>query len=135
MPYARGPALKGIGEVANELQADLLQFYNTGTQVRVCSPLARNIPEGCEILSVRARFYQYVSLNGQRITPVTRTLRNSAGSSIVRASINGRTFAGEVLSIFDHLQTGLPSSHLFAHVRWMKDIEDSPLDEDVWSPL
>lgn len=93
---------------------------------------------GCVILASRARFYQHVTLNGRRITPVSRSLRNSAGSSIVRVSWAGHIYAGEVLAVFDHLQTGLPPTStppLFAHMRWMKKVEEDILDEDVWSLL
>lgn len=127
-----------MGEVPREGLVDVLTFYNTGPLTRVCSALDRNPPMGCAILTSRARFYQYVTLNGRRITPVSRSLRNSAGSSIVRASWDGRIYSGEVLSVFDHLQTGLPAtfaSPLFAHIRWMKSTEDNVLDDDVWSPL
>ena len=124
--------------VEKEIVMALLQFYNTGTLLRVCLPLERNPPEGTAILSTKAKFYQHVALNGRRVTPVSRTLRNCAGSSIVRANINGRIYAGEVLAFFDHLQSGLPYATrppLFAQMRWMKKTEDFPLREDFWQQL
>ena len=55
--YERGPALKGKAkDVEKEIVMALLQFYNTGTLLRVCLPLERITPEGTAILSTKAKF-------------------------------------------------------------------------------
>ena len=100
--------------------------------------MEREPPEGSVILSERAKFYQYFTLNGRRVTPVTRTKRHSAGLSIVYASWGGSTYAGEVVAVFDHLQAGFLAGNvppLFAHMRWIKGTGDLPLSEDYWELL
>lgn len=132
----RGPLVPGrIGEVDQDILLDLLRFYNAEGVNQVCLALERHPPVGSVTLSERARFYQYVTLNGRRITPLSRSLRSSAGSSIIRALFNGAKFAGELLSVFDHLQPGFAAPSLFGHVRWMRKIEDCPLEENVWVNL
>ena len=137
--YERGPAVSDkAGELSKEVLMELHRFYNAGPLIRVCFALDRNPPEGSVILSSKAKFYQHITLNGRRITPISRSCRASAGSSIVRAHWNDCIYAGEVLAFFDHLQSGLPSATrppLFAQMRWMKKTEDFPLREDFWQQL
>ena len=137
--YERGPAVSDkAGELSKEVLMELHRFYNAGPLIRVCFALDRNPPEGSVILSSKAKFYQHITLNGRRITPISRSRRASAGSSIVRAHWNDCIYAGEVLAAFDHVQAGFPaegSPPLFVHMRWMKRVEDTVFEEDYWAGL
>ncbi|KAG2126419.1 hypothetical protein BD769DRAFT_1668427 [Suillus cothurnatus] len=66
--------------------------------------------------------------------PLSRSTRESSGSSIVKVSI-GEDFAyGEVVNIFSHVQHGFANgSQLLAKFRWMKELPLSPVDDDPWS--
>ncbi|KAF7346894.1 hypothetical protein MVEN_01441600 [Mycena venus] len=75
-------------------------------------------------------------LDGRRITPTSRSERNTAGSSIVQARINNKRHAGEIRSIFVHRQPGVQGSSetVLAAVAWMKRSEHTPLENPkfVW---
>ncbi|KAJ7674142.1 hypothetical protein B0H17DRAFT_1082740 [Mycena rosella] len=89
-----------------------------------------------QMLGSFAETYNYVLLNGCRLTPTTRSKRSSAGSSMIQFQFNGEPYAGEIRVIFRHKQTGVTSSEdtLLAFVAWMKPSTETPLDDDefIW---
>lgn len=107
---------------------------------RVFYPLERDIPAGANLLMNTAQFYQWIDLDGRRITPLSQSLRNSAGSSIVKAchGDNAQEYSGEVLNIFHHRQLGVENDEqdvLLAEIRWMREEDVSPVVDDPWSDL
>ncbi|KAJ7927125.1 hypothetical protein B0H13DRAFT_1570346, partial [Mycena leptocephala] len=89
-------------------------------------------------LILHADSYDYALLDGRRITPTRRSMRNTLGSSIMQAKFGNDTCAGAIRAILLHRQPGVPESGdtLLAMVAWMKESEFSPLDDDesgfVW---
>ncbi|KAJ7868029.1 hypothetical protein B0H14DRAFT_2730307 [Mycena olivaceomarginata] len=81
--------------------------------------------------------YNFALLDGRRITPTSRSERNTAGSSIVQARINNKRHAGEICSIFVHRQPGVQSETVLAAIAWMKRSEHTPLENPkfVWDQL
>lgn len=92
-------------------------------------PLPLNADEDLEsplpILDGCACFYEYVLVDGRRITPLSNNLRKSAGSSIIKVLWDGDMFAGEVLSFFHHDQPCVNDKTLFAEVKWLKHLPDT----------
>ena len=117
------------------VQLALLNHYNTDGRIRVYSMLTRSPPEGANLLKQTAQFLNYALLDGRRITPLSRSQRESAGSSIICINWQGRTHSGEVLNIFEHNQYILGSPMLFAEIRWMKQSAYSPVDDNPWLGL
>ncbi|KAJ7811039.1 hypothetical protein B0H13DRAFT_1566400, partial [Mycena leptocephala] len=85
-------------------------------------------------------YYEYALLDGRRITPTTRSTRNKAGSSIIRAWFkNGEervACVGEVRAIFVHRQLEIPHSDDTALivVEWLVESDYTPLNADsfIW---
>ncbi|KAJ7859019.1 hypothetical protein B0H14DRAFT_3631304, partial [Mycena olivaceomarginata] len=88
------------------------------------------------VLHSYADTYQYVLLDGRRLTPTTRSRRQSAGSSLIQVIFDGEPFAGELHTVFRHKQVGIPDSQhtLLAFLRWMIPSGRTPLDGDkfIW---
>ena len=59
--------------------------------------------------------------------PLSCAQRNSAGASIILYEWQDRHYAGEVLNLFHHIQRDITDSTLFAELRWMKEVELSPI--------
>lgn len=78
--------------------------------------------------------YDFALLDGRRITPTSRSSRNSAASAIIQARIGNEREAGEILSLFIHNQTGISNSGntLLAAIRWMKKSDFTPLEEKTF---
>ncbi|KAJ7665810.1 hypothetical protein B0H17DRAFT_1090260 [Mycena rosella] len=116
------------------MRLGLVNYYNwRGHKVHLTR--ARPAEGNSQMLGSFAETYDYVLLDGRRLTPTTRSKRSSAGSSIIQFQFNGEPYAGEIRVIFRHKQTGVPSSEdtLLAFVAWMK----TPLDDDefIWYDL
>ncbi|KAJ7027050.1 hypothetical protein C8F04DRAFT_889126, partial [Mycena alexandri] len=83
--------------------------------------------------------YNYVLLDGRRITPTSRSTRNTIGSSLIQGRFGNETSAGEVRAVLVHRQPGVPNSEhtVLIMVAWMKESDFSPLDEDdggfIWN--
>lgn len=121
-----GAVANPTGSLSDNARAALYNRYNQVTKA-IYYPLDRHIPHGAFILNSCAQFYNYALLDGRRITPLSRSLRNSAGSSIIQSIWNDTTYAGEVLNIFHHPQKGVARSILFAEIRWMKKLDLCPM--------
>ena len=62
-------------------------------------------------------------------------MRSSAGSSIVKLTMHGARYGGEVQQIFCHDQPGIMDNTLFAKVAWMIPQSLSPIEDDPWHDL
>ena len=84
------------------------------------------------ILNSYAKFYSYAIHNGRRIYSLERSCQSNAGSSIIKyIHLHNNIYsAGVVINIFKHRQGDLET--LFAEVRWMKMIDQTPLTKDIW---
>lgn len=132
MRYQPGSIAQQRGTLSEGCQASLAAFYNAVLDFRVHHVLNRVHSADSLPLSQVAQFYEYALLQGRRITPLTRSRRKSAGSSLISIEWHGRWYAGEVLSIFHHLQSDLLVQPLFAEIRWLKPLDISPIDGDPW---
>lgn len=129
-----GSQISGIHTLSDPAQAALLRHYNTGGIQRVHHFLTRKPPRGSKLLKPTAvRFYEYALLDGWRITPITRTRRRTAGSSLVKIVWEGKTFAGVVETIFRHDQPGIMEDRVWTEIRWMKHLDLIPAEDDPWS--
>ena len=109
-------------------QASVCKLYKTmGHHVR--SPLDLDPPSTSSLISLIARQYNCALFRGRRITPLFRSKRDNVGSSLIQARRSSRTFAGEILSVFHHIQRGLQTP-LLTEVRWLlpwhESIESGP---------
>jgi hypothetical protein len=112
----------------------LIIHYNRAGD-RVYGALDRNPPRGTCRLKTSATFFDYILLNGRRIVPVQRTLRKSAGSSIVKAIIHGKKYCGTVHSFFRHDQPDIFDGTIWAELAWMEEQDLSAVNDDPWSDL
>lgn len=82
------------------------------------------------MLSPYVDFYDFALLDGKRLTPTTRSRRNTAGSSLIQARYKGDAYAGEIHHILRHRQTGVsePKDTILVYISWMKRSNLTPLD-------
>lgn len=81
-------------------------------------------------------FYDFALLDGRRITPASKSTRESFGSSLIKARVGPDFYYGEIISIFSHVQpNAADGSQLQAEFRWMKELALSPVQDDPWSEL
>ncbi|KAJ7725788.1 hypothetical protein B0H16DRAFT_1241805, partial [Mycena metata] len=115
------------------IRRGLYSYYNKD-QRRVHYPMDQNPAPNTSPLASHAEIYNFALLDGRRITPTSRSSRNTAGSSIVQARIANKRYAGEIRSIFVHRQPGVPDSSetLLASIAWMKRSDYTPLDNPVF---
>ncbi len=132
-----GSAVRNLDELPGKLQAVLVKYYNNDGNIKIHFPLDRNPPAGSAELVRNTQFYEYVTLDGRRITPTSRTRRSTAGSSIVQAQWKDQHRVGEVVSIFHHVQAGSEDVILFAEMRWMTKSNASATraEDDPWDEL
>lgn len=83
------------------------------------------------MLSPFVDFYNFALLDGKRLTPTTRSRRNTAGSSLIQARYEGVAYAGEIRNIIRHRQPGVshPADCILAHISWMKRSNLTPLND------
>ncbi|KAJ7793796.1 hypothetical protein B0H13DRAFT_1675487 [Mycena leptocephala] len=115
----------------------LVDYYNKdGVRVSLEDFNFGGTTSKTEVLHSYADTYNYVLLDGRRLTPTTRSRRKTAGSSLVQVIFDGEPFAGELDTIFRHKQVGIPDSEqaLLAFIRWMVPSGRTPLDDDkfIW---
>ncbi|KAJ7305462.1 hypothetical protein DFH08DRAFT_825153 [Mycena albidolilacea] len=126
-------------EKLDDLIRQGLEYYYNKDQPQVHYLLAVNPSPNTSTLASHAETYNFALLDGRRITPTSRSERNTAGSSIVQARINNKRHAGEIRSIFVHRQPGVQGSSetVLAAVAWMKRSEHTPLENPkfVWDQL
>ena len=129
-----GPIVPGSHSISEVVQSALLQYYNLGGIQKVHHFLARAPSAGSRLLKPTAtRFYEHALLDGQRITPTTRTHRKTAGSCLVKVIWEEKMFAGIVENIFRHDQPGMMDTTIWAEMRWMKYLDLAPIEGDPWS--
>ncbi|KAJ7193720.1 hypothetical protein GGX14DRAFT_301290, partial [Mycena pura] len=82
------------------------------------------------MLSPFVTFYNYALLDGKRITPTSRSRRNTAGSSLIQYRYADAAHVGEVRHVIRHQQPGVTveDDRILAHVEWMKRSNLTPLD-------
>jgi hypothetical protein len=131
----------GRRPLSDSARASLHYLYNLDrpeNMKRVTYLNDRHRPTGSHILVDSAIYYEYFNLDGHRITPLDRSLRSTAGSSIVKVVYDDQTYGAEIISLFSHSQRGIPDAEqppLYAEVRWMIELDISPTVDDPWSDL
>lgn len=132
--YELGPVVSEFQQLSDRARAALYSRYNTD-QPTVRYVLERDVNDSLAVLNNYGCDYQFVVLDGRRLTPHLHNLRDSAGSSIVKVVWKGVMHAGELVSIFRHRQDGFGDSSLFAEVRWMIEVPERRLVDDPWRDL
>lgn len=84
---------------------------------------------------MRARFYKHFLLEGRRITPTSTSLKTSASSALIKATIDGKMCVGEVMAVFQHAQPRMGETQTFVEMRWMIQELLSPVEGYPWAPL
>jgi hypothetical protein len=128
-----GPPIARVTDELGGYALDALKNHYNRERECVHHILDRNPPLGSQRLRRTATFYEYILLDGRRITPTQRTLRKNAGSSLIKTVIHGQRFCGAVASFFRHEQPNITDDTLWAEVTWMEDQFLSPVDGDPWS--
>ncbi|KAG1731011.1 hypothetical protein EDB19DRAFT_1641004 [Suillus lakei] len=129
-----GPASVKPQRLSDNVRAALFAQYNSTQLFSVHYPLDPNPCPGSSQLQEFALFHDFALLDGRRITPLSKSTRESAGSSIVKVSFGEDFWYGEVVNIFSHAQHGFVNgTQLLAEFRWMKELPLSPVDDDPWS--
>lgn len=133
--YRLGPTT--AYQLENHVVNELFQYYRTDPRIQVSHTLDFTSPLPKVISS--AEQVRWVILNGRRLVP-TRNARagrtSPARSALVKATINGEAWFGEILELFLHSQnTGNPMT--FAYVRWMVEYTVDgqlgvPTTSDYW---
>ncbi|KAJ7573250.1 hypothetical protein C8J56DRAFT_805056, partial [Mycena floridula] len=96
--------------------------------------LERNPAADSNIIHRFAPRLNFALFDGRRISPTLRTLRSTAGSSIIKARINGKREGGEVRELFVHQQPGVNKPIVFARVEWMIYADLCPVEGvDPWA--
>jgi hypothetical protein len=131
-PPASGPG--GTRDVDGFALEALKDHYNRDAPL-VHHVLDPNPPPRSQRLRRLGTFYDYIILDGRRITPTQRTLRKNAGSSLIKAVIQGQEFCGVVQSFFRHHQPDIADDTLWAEVIWMEEENLSAVEDDPWSEL
>jgi hypothetical protein len=121
-------------KLSAEARTSLFAYYNHDG-VRVHYELDGDPPLGSMRLKPTAHFYHSADLNGRRISATDHTMRGSAGSSIIKFTMLGIRYGGEVRRIFRHDQPGIMDNTLFAEVAWMIPQSLSPIEDDPWQDL
>ncbi|KAG1746276.1 hypothetical protein EDD22DRAFT_746332, partial [Suillus occidentalis] len=96
--------------------------------------LEANPHPGSSQLNDFALYYQFALLDGCRITPLARSTRESAGSSLAKVKYMDESFYGEVINIFSHMQPEIANgTWLLAELRYMIELPLMPVEDDPWS--
>ncbi|KIJ09289.1 hypothetical protein PAXINDRAFT_87673 [Paxillus involutus ATCC 200175] len=128
-----GPSVLTPQRLSDDARVALYHHYNR-QEKKVHYALEINHPHTSSQLNDFALFYQFVLLDGRRLTPLSKTTRESARSSLVKVLINDKSYYGEVINIFSHTQAGLSDgTQLLAEFRWMIELPLSPVEGDPWS--
>lgn len=121
------------------IRLGLLYYYNqSGPRVHL-NPREQHASQNTSYLLPYADVYNYALLDGRRITPTTRSTRNTAGSSIIQVWFGEEACAGEVRTIFVHPQPEIPDSQgtVLLVVAWMIESKYTPLNQNsfLWNNL
>lgn len=131
--FSAGTVANPSGTLYGPTKAALHVMYNVRSQQNVRFALERTFQPVATIFVEKARLYNFALLRGRRITPTSRSLRHSAGSSIFSALWDGKAYAGEVISSLNHYQPGIGDSALPEEFRWMQYSPLTPVLDDPWS--
>ncbi|KAJ7258646.1 hypothetical protein C8J57DRAFT_1073653 [Mycena rebaudengoi] len=112
----------------------LVRYYNQATRRVHLNPRDQRAGERTSLLIPYADAYNYALLDGRRITPTSRSTRNTEGSSIIQVMFGSRACAGVVRAILLHRQPGVRSSveTMLLMVQWMVESPDTPLDNNAF---
>lgn len=121
-------------KLSAEAHTSLFAYYNCDG-VRVHYKLNQDPPLGSMHLKSTAHLYHSADLNGCQISVTDHTMCSPAGSSIVKLTMHGAQYGGEVQQIFCHDQPGIMNNTLFAKVAWMIPQSLSPIEDDPWHDL
>ena len=135
IPFVRGRASKPCGAIPDFSSRHLINFYAGRYPNKPPITTNRIINDADVPLSKFACFYDHMLLNGRRVTPLDCSLRDNAGSSLIKVKWDGQYCSGELLSVFDHQQFHDEPASLFAEVRWMVPLNEIPFEEDYWEEL
>ncbi|EIW80125.1 hypothetical protein CONPUDRAFT_155484 [Coniophora puteana RWD-64-598 SS2] len=123
--------------------AYMRNYYNAAAQAAGLSlsfAVARQVNAVPDALTLDrfCTLYHYALLDGRRIIPTSEARRQSAASALVKVNLPSAVgIYGEVVSIFSHRQNNAPpsvvTSRLFAEIRWMRELDLSPVRDDPWS--
>ncbi|KAJ7576456.1 hypothetical protein C8J56DRAFT_1117364 [Mycena floridula] len=111
----------------------LRTFYNSARHGLFHLDMEKYVQPNSTAISRFARRLNYATLDGRRISPTSRTLRRSAGSSIVKVVIDGKRKGGEVRELFRHRQSKINQDIVFAAIDWMDYADLSPVEDDPWA--
>ncbi|KAJ7598689.1 hypothetical protein C8J56DRAFT_708797, partial [Mycena floridula] len=120
-------------ELADLERLGLKTFYNSGRHGPFHLDMEKHVQPNSTAISRFARRLNYATLDGRRISPTSRTLRRSAGSSIVKVVIDGKRKGGEVRELFLHRQSKINQDIVFAAIDWMDYADLSPVEDDPWA--
>jgi hypothetical protein len=124
-----------IQDLSITLEDALLNHYNDGRSEPAVHHRLDRTATSSAVLRRRAEFFDYLLLDGRRITPSALTRRVHEGSSLVKAAVKGSELVGVVVSLFRHRQPGIQEDIIWAEMRWMKELQLCPTDKDYWMPL
>ncbi|KAG2113234.1 hypothetical protein DEU56DRAFT_695255, partial [Suillus clintonianus] len=129
-----GPSIPNPQRISDAARVALYAHYNSQQPHSVCYALESNPHPGSSQLNDFALYYQFALLDGRRITPLARSTRESAGSSLVKVVYMDKSWYGEVINIFRHTQLGIANGNrLLAELRWMIELPLVPVEDDPWS--
>lgn len=112
------------------MEAPLVEFYQeTEPTARVLSR-SSVLSEDSNVLFPQAKYHNFVVINSRRIEPSSRA--GNAPNSIIQMEFGDELFAGQVISIVTHMQSGCAEPRIFLHVRWFRSHHD--IDTSIWDP-
>lgn len=129
-----GPLVTTRTVLSDRARPALLSYYNRNG-VRLYSTTDMNVPRNPIFFSSKARFHRHFILDGRRITPTQSSSKTSASSALIKAVVDGRMCAGEVLVTFQHHQQLDTDAIYYIEVRWMKPEALSAVEGDPWAQL
>lgn len=108
-------------------QTALLEYYRDAyPDASVCAPGDSRGGNGNHLV-LRAKFHSYLIKDGRRITPSNSP--DKAPNSIIQMESDGKIFAGQVISIFQHYQFRIDWPSTLLHVRWFRQSLDVSTSE------
>ena len=140
--FCRGPVSMHRNTIPPSSRRFLADYYNStcsqGTPL-VYLPSDPIVPEEGQFISRPGTYFKYIIRQGRRITASAcdDTNLNSERllhSSMVKVRVDNNWKYGQILSIFEHLQSGHCPT-IFAEIRWFKTLPDNrtPLGYNPWA--
>lgn len=91
-------------------------------------------PESC-VLNPKAIHLKSSYLDGRRLLPLGPSMQESAGSWLILVWMDKHKCGGIITLLFEHRQVdsmGTLHQEVFVEVAWMKLLNLTPLNDDVW---